>query len=270
MGCGEPIDEIISKRCLVRKKMRVPAGKQRAGKKKLVETSGSTGGSQSESVSSLVSQDYRRKCDAAERAYEAQRKKDLAIKKCEEMKILMIDTSNLPPHKRAFIERQQSEINQEISRCWNINDVYERIMARMEERLDQFIDQFANRMNDMMNPRRRGDRNGQRNKFEKSENPFFEGDSSSLFAELEECEGDGMTNDNYDKTQVFDDDPYEEEIVEAESMPVYDTDIEDVIEEEEGFVGKGGFYGEEDNIEDIVVVASDRDTNLDATSTRDK
>ncbi|GJV01062.1 hypothetical protein Tco_1334631 [Tanacetum coccineum] len=62
------------------------------------------------SVSSLVSQDYRRKCDAAERAYEAQREKDLAIKKCEEMKFLMIDTSNLPPHKRAFIERQQAEI----------------------------------------------------------------------------------------------------------------------------------------------------------------
>ncbi|GJV87526.1 transcription factor bHLH162-like protein [Tanacetum coccineum] len=88
-----------------------PAGKQRAGKKqKSVETSGSTGGSQSESVSSLVSQDYRRKCDAAERAYEAQREKDLAIKKCEEMRFLMIDTSNLPPHKRAFIERQQAEI----------------------------------------------------------------------------------------------------------------------------------------------------------------
>ncbi|GJU36724.1 hypothetical protein Tco_1185078 [Tanacetum coccineum] len=67
-------------------------------------------GSQSESVSSLVSQDYRRKCDAAERAYEAQKEKDLAIKKCEEMKFLMIDTSNLPPHKRAFNERQQSEI----------------------------------------------------------------------------------------------------------------------------------------------------------------
>ncbi|GJV21416.1 hypothetical protein Tco_1370436 [Tanacetum coccineum] len=88
-----------------------PAGKQRAVKKqKSVETSGSTGGSQSESVSSLVSQDYRRKCDAAERAYEAQREKDLAIKKCEEMKFLMIDTSNLPPHKRAFIEKQQAEI----------------------------------------------------------------------------------------------------------------------------------------------------------------
>nr|GEV55893.1 hypothetical protein [Tanacetum cinerariifolium] len=44
---------------------------------------------------------------------------------------------------------------------------------------------------------------------------------------------------------------------EEESMPVYDTDIEDVIEEEEGFVGKGGFGGEEYNIEDIVSVAND-------------
>nr|GEY91909.1 hypothetical protein [Tanacetum cinerariifolium]GEY92003.1 hypothetical protein [Tanacetum cinerariifolium] len=34
-------------------------------------------------------------------------------------------------------------------------------------------------------------------------------------------------------------------------MPVYDNDIEDVIEEEEGF------GGEEDNIEDVVVVAND-------------
>ncbi|GJR84916.1 hypothetical protein Tco_0155701 [Tanacetum coccineum] len=55
-------------------------------------------------------QHYRRKCDAAERAHEAQREKDLAIKKCEEMRFLMMDTSNLPPHKRAFIERQQAEI----------------------------------------------------------------------------------------------------------------------------------------------------------------
>ncbi|GKE80483.1 hypothetical protein Tco_1550483, partial [Tanacetum coccineum] len=68
---------------------------------------------------------------------------------------------------------------------------------------------------------------------------------------------------------VYDTDNKEEEL-----MPVYDTDIEDVIEEEEGCVGNGGFGGEEDNIEDIVVVANDicssiiqRDTNLDATST---
>ncbi|GJV72329.1 ribonuclease H-like domain-containing protein [Tanacetum coccineum] len=95
---------------------------------------------------------------------------------------------------------------------------------------------------------------------------------------------------------VYDIDNEEEE----ESMPVYDTNIEDVIEEEEGFFGKGGFGGEEDNIEDVVVVANElcssmiqtnlsvafeediytkshelmsfekRDTNLDATSTRDE
>ncbi|GKB84989.1 hypothetical protein Tco_0957261 [Tanacetum coccineum] len=44
---------------------------------------------------------------------------------------------------------------------------------------------------------------------------------------------------------------------EEESMSIYDTNIEDVIEEEEGFVGKGGFGGEEDNIKDVVVVAND-------------
>ncbi|GKA90309.1 hypothetical protein Tco_0812179 [Tanacetum coccineum] len=61
-----------------------------------------------------------------------------------------------------------------------------------------------------------------------------------------------MTGEDYEGPLVFDDDQYGEE-----SMPVYDTDIEDVIEEEEGYVGKGGFGGEEDNIEDVVVVAND-------------
>ncbi|GJW75248.1 hypothetical protein Tco_0134618 [Tanacetum coccineum] len=52
--------------------------------------------------------------------------------------------------------------------------------------------------------------------------------------------------------QLQQDSPVEE--AETESN---DTDIEDVIEEEEGFVGKGGFGGEEDNIGDIVVVVND-------------
>nr|GFB89557.1 reverse transcriptase domain-containing protein [Tanacetum cinerariifolium] len=98
-------------------------------------------------------------------------------------------------------------------RTKNINDVYERIMERMEERLDQFIDQFSNRINDMMNTRRRGDRNGRRNKGEKSENPFFEGEGSSLFAKLEELEDDDVADDNYEEAPIFDDDKYEEEIV---------------------------------------------------------
>ncbi|GJY86177.1 hypothetical protein Tco_0500203 [Tanacetum coccineum] len=50
---------------------------------------------------------------------------------------------------------------------------------------------------------------------------------------------------------------YDTDNEEEESMPVYDTDIEYVIENEEGFVGKGGFSGEDDNIEDVVVVAND-------------
>nr|GEV57681.1 hypothetical protein [Tanacetum cinerariifolium] len=59
----------------------------------------------------------------------------------------------------------------------------------------------------------------------------------------------GVTDDDYEGPPVFDDDQYEEELI-----PVYDTAIEDVIEEKEGFVGKGGFGEEEDNIEDVVVV----------------
>nr|GEW72130.1 hypothetical protein [Tanacetum cinerariifolium] len=55
---------------------------------------------------------------------------------------------------------------------------------------------------------------------------------------------------------------YDTDNEEEESMPVYDTDIEDVIKEEEGFVGKGGFGGKEDNIEDIVVVTNDLSSSM--------
>ncbi|GKD88617.1 hypothetical protein Tco_1364124 [Tanacetum coccineum] len=74
-----------------------PAGKQRAPKKQ-----------KSESISSLVSQDYRRKCDAAEKAYEAKREKELAIMQCKELEFLMIDPSSLPPAKRAIIKKKTS------------------------------------------------------------------------------------------------------------------------------------------------------------------
>ncbi|GKB73415.1 hypothetical protein Tco_0934827 [Tanacetum coccineum] len=162
----------------------------------------------------------------------------------------------------------------------NINYVYDRIMARMDERLDQFVDQFVDRMNDMLNPRRCGGRNGRRSEGEELEYPFFEGDGSSF----DEWRDYGMASDDYEGPPVFDDDQYEDVIVEEEgfldnypnfqkdetnvsfsgvvlgveeeSMSVYDTDIEDAIEDEEGFVGKSGF-GEEDNIKDVMVVAND-------------
>ncbi|GJU73298.1 retrovirus-related pol polyprotein from transposon TNT 1-94 [Tanacetum coccineum] len=68
----------------------------------------------------------------------------------------------------------------------------------------------------------------------------------------EEWEDNGVADDDYEEPPTFDDDQYEEE-----SMPVYDTDIGDVIEEEEGFIEKGGFGEKEDNIKDVVVVAND-------------
>ncbi|GJY87970.1 hypothetical protein Tco_0502598 [Tanacetum coccineum] len=179
----------------------------------------------------------------------------LVDKAGKENKLLLVEDKDNVIFKEEVVESWQI-----LGYCKrNINDVYESIMARMDERLDQFVDQFANRMNDMMNPRR-----------------------------CREWEGDGVADDNYEEALVFDDDQYEEEIVsefvgkgfvdkypnfqedennasflgvmlgvEEESMPVNDTVIEDVIEEEEGFVGKRGLDGEEDNIEDVVVMANE-------------
>ncbi|GKC05453.1 hypothetical protein Tco_0997063 [Tanacetum coccineum] len=165
------------------------------------------------------------------------------------------------------------------SRNMNINDVYEQefekcIMARMKERLDHFVDQLGERMNAVMNPRRRGDRKGRRSEGEESKNPFFEGDGSSsdepdrprtLFVEpiiwdIGDEEDEYPFVDNYQNFQEEENNVSFSGVVlgiEEESMPVYDTDIEDVIKEEEGFVRKGGFGREEDNIEDVVVVAND-------------
>ncbi|GJW92297.1 reverse transcriptase domain-containing protein [Tanacetum coccineum] len=101
-------------------------------------------------------------------------------------------------------------------------------------------------MNDMMNLRRCGDRNGRRSKDEELGNPFFKGDCSSS----NEWGDHGVTDDDYEGAPVFDDDYkeapiFDDDQFEEESMPVYDTDIEYVI-------GK-----EEENMEDVVVVAND-------------
>ncbi|GJT21542.1 hypothetical protein Tco_0891479 [Tanacetum coccineum] len=118
-------------------------------------------------------------------------------------------------------------------------------------------------------------------KGEELEYPFFEGDGSFF----DEWRDYGMASDDYEGPPVFDDDQYKDVIeeeegffdnylnfqkdetnvsfpgvvlgVEEESMLVYDTDIEDAIEDEEGFVRKRGFGKEEDNMEDVVVMAND-------------
>nr|GEV98628.1 hypothetical protein [Tanacetum cinerariifolium] len=73
-------------------------------------TGGSTVGSQSESISGVLSQDYRRKCEAAEKAYEEKREKELGMLQCRELEFLMIDPSSLPPAKPAIIEIKHAEI----------------------------------------------------------------------------------------------------------------------------------------------------------------
>ncbi|GJX32974.1 hypothetical protein Tco_0242829 [Tanacetum coccineum] len=91
----EPIDSDNLQELFGPNPIERPAGKQRVPKKqKSVDMSsagGSTGGSQSESVSGILSQDYRRECEAAERAYEAKRDKELAMMQCRELEFLMLD-----------------------------------------------------------------------------------------------------------------------------------------------------------------------------------
>ncbi|GJX26595.1 hypothetical protein Tco_0232891 [Tanacetum coccineum] len=122
-NAAEPIDEDNLLELFGPDPRERPAGKQWAPKKQIsVDTSsagGSTGksteGSKSESVSGVLSQDYRRKCDAAEKAYEAKRQKELGMLQCRELEFLMIDPSSFPPAKRAIIERKQAEIMRKYS-----------------------------------------------------------------------------------------------------------------------------------------------------------
>nr|GEV79647.1 putative reverse transcriptase domain-containing protein [Tanacetum cinerariifolium] len=120
--------------------------------------------------------------------------------------------------KAKLVSRAKVPVKMAPRRTRSVDEVYkqefeQRIMTRLEKRLNQFVDQFANRMNDTMNPKRRGDRNSRRSEGEESENSLFEGDGSSLFVEREEWEDDRVTDDDYEEGPVFDDDPYEEEIV---------------------------------------------------------
>nr|GEU30046.1 putative transposase (putative), gypsy type [Tanacetum cinerariifolium] len=95
-----------------------PADKQRAKKKQKSgdttsvggSTGGSTVGSHSEFISGVLSQDYRRKCEAADKAYHAKREKEQGMMQCRELEFLMIDPSSLPPAKRAIIEMKEAEI----------------------------------------------------------------------------------------------------------------------------------------------------------------
>ncbi|GKD97631.1 RNA-directed DNA polymerase [Tanacetum coccineum] len=63
-----------------------------------------------------------------------------------------------------------------------------------------------------------------------------------------ETESEPIIWDIMDEEEEY---PFVNKYTKEESMPVYDTDTEYVIEEEEGFVGKGKFDRKEGNIEDV-------------------
>ncbi|GJZ27035.1 WAT1-related protein [Tanacetum coccineum] len=66
-------------------------GKPRPAKKTKSETTESNGGSHSGSISECLSEDLRRKMQAASSAYESKKAKELAYMECKELEFLMID-----------------------------------------------------------------------------------------------------------------------------------------------------------------------------------
>ncbi|GJV55322.1 hypothetical protein Tco_1456327 [Tanacetum coccineum] len=90
--------------------------------------SSNAGGSHKESLMRVISQDYRRKCEVAEAAYEAKRKKELGLLECKELEFLMIDPFSLSPEKTAYIRRKQDEIMKKISKsliCLSVSEFFE-------------------------------------------------------------------------------------------------------------------------------------------------
>ncbi|GJW29589.1 hypothetical protein Tco_0046464 [Tanacetum coccineum] len=87
-----------------------PAGKTRPAKKIKSETTGSSRGSASGSISDFASEDLRRKLQAGTSAYEAKKQKELAMMEFKEMEFLTIDADKLPEPKASIIRRRQEKI----------------------------------------------------------------------------------------------------------------------------------------------------------------
>ncbi|GJZ18454.1 hypothetical protein Tco_0554577 [Tanacetum coccineum] len=87
-----------------------PASKTRPAKKTKSETTESSGGSASGSISDFVSEDLRRKLQAGTSAYEAKKQKELAMMEFKEMEFLTIDADKLPEPKASIIRKRQEKI----------------------------------------------------------------------------------------------------------------------------------------------------------------
>ncbi|GKA38787.1 hypothetical protein Tco_0731338 [Tanacetum coccineum] len=86
------------------------AGKPSPAKKTKSETTESSGGSASRSISDSVSDELRRKLHAGTSAYEANKQKKCAITKFKELEFLTIDSDTLSEPKASIIQKKQEKI----------------------------------------------------------------------------------------------------------------------------------------------------------------
>ncbi|GJR80319.1 hypothetical protein Tco_0151104 [Tanacetum coccineum] len=87
-----------------------PAGKTRLAKKTKSETTRSSGGSASGSLSDYVSEDLRRKLQAGTSVYEAKKAKEMAMIEFKETEFLTIDVDSLPKPKASIIRNRQEKV----------------------------------------------------------------------------------------------------------------------------------------------------------------
>nr|GEU85438.1 hypothetical protein [Tanacetum cinerariifolium] len=87
-----------------------PAGKPRPAEKTNSETTKSSEGSHSGSISESLYEDLRRKMQAVSSACEAKKAKKLAYVECKEFEFLMIDADGLPERKATIIRKKQEKI----------------------------------------------------------------------------------------------------------------------------------------------------------------
>ncbi|GKC99100.1 hypothetical protein Tco_1169375 [Tanacetum coccineum] len=145
-----------------------------------------------------------------------------------------------------------------LCQCWNKTSDKSDIEADRNE--DSFLGQIMQHFNNAMYQEEAETESNVWDNGSEDVNPFggrnpgFHDDHYDNPLLTKETESEPIIWDIRDEEEEY---PFVTKYLKDESMLVYDTDIEDVIEEEKRFIGKGGFGREEGNIEDVVVVAND-------------
>ncbi|GKD01314.1 hypothetical protein Tco_1171588 [Tanacetum coccineum] len=65
------------------------------------------GKSHSQDLSEVLQSEFRRKCEAAEKAYDLKKKKDLNLMQCKQLEFLTLKTDNMPEGQTAFVSQKK-------------------------------------------------------------------------------------------------------------------------------------------------------------------